>query len=246
MLRTIAAYCSPSPPNCCLIYRNIEYEGCERLRHEILVQLHERQQHTGLPVKPEFVKLTTSIQSKLDQFRKDVGHLKVVLDNAITWETSPEEELQRRRIAWDKLSSQLREIETNYTKSTRSNYLPVRETSPWQNAGSAAGAGAAPARPTDAAALKKARVEIMEQQNRGLEVLSASISRQRDLAMQLGNEVEDQNNILGDMSNTMDRVESGVQRETSNIGLVSRSDSTWGYWLVIIGLFVAIVVVIFV
>lgn len=216
------------------------------------MQLHERQQHTGLPVKPEFVKLTSSIQSKLDQFRKDVGHLKVVLDNAITWETSPEDELQRRRIAWDKLSSQLREIETNFTKSTRSNYLPARGRSPhsvWQNAGSTASAEeaqAAPKRPNDAAALRQARIEIEEQQNRGLDALSASLSRQRELATQLGNEVEDQNNLLDNLSNTMDRVESGVQRETSNIGQVNRRDSTWGYWLVIIALFVAIIVVLFV
>jgi len=44
----------------------------------------------------------------------------------------------------------------------------------------------------------------------------------------------------------MDRVETGVQRETQSIGQVNRRDSTWGYWLVIIALFVAIIVVVFV
>ncbi|XP_022227273.1 syntaxin-8 [Drosophila obscura] len=222
---------------------DIEYEGCERLRHQLLVQLHQRQQLGQQPKEKEYIRLTDSIKAGLDQLGKDVKHLKVVLENAVTWETSPEEELQQRRIDWDKLTSQLREINQKFTNSSRSNVLAASSGSAWQEQGSPPTPRETP---IDVETLKLRQAEMLENQNRGLDALSATISRQRNLATQLGNEVEDQNNILDNLANAMDRVETGVQQETHSIGQVNRRDSTWGYWLVIIALFVAILVVVFV
>ncbi|EDV40460.1 uncharacterized protein Dana_GF10519 [Drosophila ananassae] len=220
---------------------DIEYEGCERLRHQLLVHLNQRQQLN--PKDAKYLQLTASVKSGLEQLGKDVNHLKVVLDNAVTWETSPEEELQQRRIDFDRLTFQLREINEKFVNSSRSNVLAaspgVSSPSVWQDQGS----GNAP---MDVDTLKLRQAEMLENQNRGLDALSATLSRQRVLATQLGNEVEDQNNILDNLADAMDRVENGVQRETQSIGQVNRRDSTWGYWLVIIALFVAIIVVIFV
>ncbi|EDW94827.1 syntaxin-8 [Drosophila yakuba] len=223
---------------------DIEYEGCERLRHQLLVYLNQRQQLNQKA--SSYVQLSSSIQTGIEQLAKDVKHLKVVLDNAITWETSPEEELQQRRIDWDRLTSQLREIREKFANSTRSNVLATSG-SAWQDQDLLPGQSN-PSRNTalDVEALKQRKTEMLAQQNEGLEVLSATLSRQRQLATQLGNEVEDQNNILDNLANAMDRVETGVQRETQSIGQVNRRDSTWGYWLVIIALFVAIIVVVFV
>ena len=47
--------------------------------------------------------------------------------------------------------------------------------------------------PNDVESLKQHQIEVMEQQKRGLDVLSQTISRQRALASQLGNEVHEQN-----------------------------------------------------
>lgn len=46
---------------------------------------------------------------------------------------------------------------------------------------------------SDVEALKQHQIAILEQQNHGLDILSQTISRQRALATQLGQEVEDQN-----------------------------------------------------
>ncbi|KAH8304901.1 hypothetical protein KR018_001555 [Drosophila ironensis] len=219
---------------------DIEYEGCERLHHQILVHLNQRQQLT--PQDPKYVHLTSNIKSALEQLTKDVQHLRVVLDNAITWETVSEEELQERRVDFDRLSSQLRSVNEKFdlSRGPTSSSGATASSSVWQ--------GANPVRevPTDVASLKQRQAELVQQQNQGLDILSSTLSRQREQALRLGNEVEDQNNILDNLSSAMDRVETGVQQETRNIGLVSRRDSTWGYWLVIISLFIAIVVVIFV
>ncbi|XP_017081001.1 syntaxin-8 [Drosophila eugracilis] len=223
---------------------DIEYEGCERLRHQLLVHLNQRQQPSTRA--SQYVQLTSSIKSGLEQLAKDMKHLKVVLDNAITWETSPEEELQQRRIDYDRLNSQLREIREKFANSTRSNdQTTTASGSAWQDQDLVPSQSSS-STALDVEALKQRKIEMLEQQNQGLEVLSATLSRQRQLATQLGNEVEDQNNILDNLANAMDRVETGVQRETQSIGQVNRRDSTWGYWLVIIALFVAIIIVVFV
>ncbi|EDW41776.1 syntaxin-8 [Drosophila sechellia] len=223
---------------------DIEYEGCERLRHQLLVYLNQRQQLNQKT--SQFVQLTSSIQTGIEQLSKDVKHLKVVLDNAITWETSTEEELQQRRIDWDRLTSQLHEIREKFANSSRSN-VPAASVSAWQDQDLGPGhSNSSRNTALDVEALKQKKTEMLAQQNEGLEVLSATLSRQRQMATQLGNEVENHNNILDNLANAMDRVETGVQRETQSIGQVNRRDSTCGYWLVIIALFVAIIVVIFV
>lgn len=209
------------------------------MRHAILVQLNDRRLLEANPTSKEYVKLTSSIGSGLEQFRKNLNRLGAVLNTVMTWETSPENELQKRRISFDQLTTHLREIEFKFTTTTRANQLAQFSGSVWQNAGETA---AAPSRPTDVESLKRMQAEILEEQNRGLEALSRTIGRQRDMAIVVGNEVETQNNILDNLSNRMDRVDNGLQRETQSIGQVNRTDSTWGYWLVIIGLFVAIIV----
>jgi syntaxin 8 len=69
------------------------------------------------------------------------------------------------------------------------------------------------------------------------------IARQKKLAMRIGNEIEDQNEIIDNIAVQMDHTSDRVNSETRNVESVSARDSTWGYWIVIISLFVAIIVV---
>jgi len=49
---------------------------------------------------------------------------------------------------------------------------------------------------SDVNILKQRQIDLLEQQNQGLDLLSNTISRQRSLATQLGQEVEDQHGNL--------------------------------------------------
>lgn len=49
--------------------------------------------------------------------------------------------------------------------------------------------------------------------------------------------------ILDNLANTMERVDSRVNVETGHIGQISRQDNTCGYWITILILFIAIVIV---
>lgn len=73
--------------------------------------------------------------------------------------------------------------------------------------------------------------------------MSRVISRQKELAIQIGDEVDIQNDIIDDLGNAMEHTDSRVNSEIRHIGLVDRKDKTCGYYMVIGILFVAIVVV---
>lgn len=76
--------------------------------------------------------------------------------------------------------------------------------------------------------IRDTQIRIMEEQNRGLDVLSQTISRQRELASRLGNEVVDQNHILDNIADNMDRLDGRVTQETDRIAVITRQDKTWG------------------
>lgn len=51
--------------------------------------------------------------------------------------------------------------------------------------------------------------------------------------------------IIDDLADDMERTDMRINSETRHVGVVTQKDSTWGYWLTIIILFVAIVIIAF-
>lgn len=91
--------------------------------------------------------------------------------------------------------------------------------------------------------LRSEQTQILKEQDKGLENLSQVISRQKKLAMRIGTEIEDQNEIIDTIAVQMDHTSGRVDSETRHVEQVSAKDSTWSYWVVIICLFVAIILV---
>lgn len=91
--------------------------------------------------------------------------------------------------------------------------------------------------------LRTEQTQILKEQDQGLENLSQVIARQKKLAMKIGTEIEDQNDIIDNIAVQMDHTSDRVNSETRHVETVSAKDSTWSYWIIIISLFVAIIVV---
>lgn len=114
--------------------------------------------------------------------------------------------------------------------------------------------------------LRRQQTKILEDQNEGLEQLSKVIARQKNLALRIGDEVEVQNgiildywkingffflnsnilsfaDILDDIAVSMENTDSRVHSETRHIGVITDGGSTKGYWITIILLFIAILIV---
>lgn len=95
----------------------------------------------------------------------------------------------------------------------------------------------------DVETLRNDQTQILKEQDKGLENLSQVIARQKNMAIRIGNEIEDQNDIIDNIAVQMDNTVQRVNSETRHVETVSAKDSTWSYWLVIISLFVCIIVV---
>ncbi|XP_073840110.1 syntaxin 8 [Musca autumnalis] len=218
-----------------------EYESCSRLNHTLLTQLNQRD--GKIHSSPDYNRLTLSIQVGIKQFDRELQQLKFELSESSRNKSITFEEIERRQRLLDTLQSQRQILQNKYTDSTRSDRSALLDSN-WPSSSAAGTSNEDAAAIIDVERLKQAQIDMIEQQNQGLETLSQTLARQRALATQLGEEVEDQNDILDNLANNIERVDTGVNRETRSISLINRSDSnTCGYWIVIIVLFVAIVIV---
>ncbi|XP_037819257.1 syntaxin-8 [Lucilia sericata] len=222
-----------------------EFESCKRLSNTLLSQLNQRdgKQH----LSAEYNRFTTAIQVGLRQHDRELQQLRFKLNEAEKNKTLSAEELVQRKRLLDTLQTQRQNLQRKYTNTANNDRAALLE-NPSSSAAAAASGEDSDAAPIidahDIQTLKQQQISMLEEQNRGLDTLSQTLSRQRQLATQLGQEVEDQNDILDNLANTIERVETGVSIETRNIGLVNRRDSsTWGYWVIIFTLMVIITVV---
>ncbi|XP_037938377.1 syntaxin-8 [Teleopsis dalmanni] len=197
-----------------------EYDACIRLNDKIATELNQRTS-TDLQAS-EYQNLSASIQVGLKQFANELQQLKYKLDVAAKNRSITFENIESRQTQVDTLQSQLQQLQAKVAKTS------IQHNS---RHGSSQPAVIASNGIED---LRQKQIQILEDQNRGLESLSQTISRQRELATQLGLEVEDQNDILDNLANTMDNVDTRVHIETSNIGELNRRENTCGYWIAIV------------
>lgn len=71
------------------------------------------------------------------------------------------------------------------------------------------------------------------------------IVRQKRIAQTIGGEVEVQNELLDDIGDGMDQTTQRLLDTTRTVTRVGQSDRTCKYWIIILVLFVAIVIVSF-
>lgn len=91
--------------------------------------------------------------------------------------------------------------------------------------------------------LKVQKLRLLQEQDEGLEALSKVISRQKEIANTINNEVDHQNEIIDDLADHMDRTDQRLITGTRQVGIIDRKDRTCGYWVVILLLFISIITV---
>jgi syntaxin 8 len=91
--------------------------------------------------------------------------------------------------------------------------------------------------------LRSDQRKMLGEQEQGLESLAQIISRQKNIATTISNEVDLHNEILDDLGTHMDTTDSRIRTETQHITVVETKDKTCIYWVIIILLFLSIIVV---
>ncbi|XP_065221475.1 syntaxin-8 [Planococcus citri] len=236
-----------------------EYDMCEKLHRDILDLLNKRS--VELKTSDDYARLSSSIRIRLKQFDVEVEQLSHKLREATMSRAITLDEAERRERLTENLRTKSIHMQRRFndrdtmSKTNRSELLDDRygfsnnklskvENSGWSSVGD--DDAILPENPTmaDMAQLRLQQRSMMEEQDAGLEELSKTISRQKNIAIKIGDEVNVHNDILDDISDRMERTVTGLQRGTDQINVFSRKEATCGYWIIIILLFIAIVVVI--
>ncbi|XP_039284208.1 syntaxin-8-like isoform X2 [Nilaparvata lugens] len=242
-----------------------EFDTCENLYRDIVEQLNTRA--TEHRTSDKYAQISASVRFRMKQYATEVQQLKLKLEQASA-SSLTKEEAERRLRQVELLQS--RNIQLLQRFNDRTSQSEARDS--LLSRGTAGAAGPArssvfadlgttswgddddddplPSEPllpiTSTVSINSLRANqqrMLEDQDKGLEVLSQTISRQKNIAITIGNEVDLHNEILDDVSERMDRVNTTIQRETSHIKVITLKDNTCGYWMVIIILFIAIIVV---
>jgi len=227
-----------------------EHDACERLSRDIKSQIVSRNREARLST--EYTKLSGGIRFKLKQFTSQLEQLTKTLNESSAQGKVTLQEAERRQRQIEVLQSKLIHLQTQFTNApSQESREQLFRSSPYVASGSKLwddyDDDDAPIQPvgnhTSVHDLRRQQTRILEDQNEGLEQLSKVISRQKHLALRIGDEVEVQNDILDDIAVSMENTDSRVNVETRHIGLITDGGSTKSYWFVIIMLFVAILIV---
>lgn len=164
------------------------------------------------------------------------------------------DELERRQRNLEKLQSQhfllnkeFNELAGNQTTIASSIIRPMRG-SIWEDDNGAGSSSSARSHTVgeEAAGHEFRREEIIRNQNEGLENLSKIIARQKNIALKISEEVTEQDEILDDIAVQMENTDGRINRGTQDIEAFTQKDSSVCLWFIILGLFIAIVIVWFI
>lgn len=237
-------------------FRVTESQAVERTLFEIQTQIGQlRDGSSGLPHSHSKTELSKKIRLRLSQASGELNALVKKLDdnkgNPIT-----RDELERRHRNLEKHQSQ------HFLLNKEFNALAGQSTiagsiirppggSLWDDYDEAGAGGSSTSRsrddePTDGAHNTLRREDMIRNQNEGLENLSKIISRQKSIALKISEEVNEQDEILDDIAVQLESTDGRINRGTQAIEAFTQKDSSMVLWCIILGLFVAIIIVWFV
>lgn len=215
----------------------LEYESCEKLSRDIMEQLTARQR---LPRTTEkFTQISAHIRLRLKQYTNEVKQLTQKLNVGTETDILTSAEAERRSRQIELLKSKGYQMEKLFNEQLTQKQMEERTSL----MGPSSSFRDEDIEKQSVDEIRRGQKRIIEEQDEGLDNLHKIISRQKDIAHTISNEVDFHHEILDDLGEHMDRTGIRVQKETQHINIVERKDNTCIYWVFIILLFFSIVVV---
>ncbi|CAL8274638.1 unnamed protein product [Gadus morhua 'NCC'] len=226
------------------------YDATCRLAQDIAENIHERsrlQRTGGNPAK-----INMTLRASLQKLKQNISQLKESLLRASSSRRIMQSEADRRQNLVDDLVTREKHLNATFRGEVKEE--PSRTTL-MSGAGGAGGGGGGGAvnpwlvneseetRGLSFREIKQQQHSIMEAQDAGLDALAAVISRQKMMGREIGNELEEQNEIIDDLSHLVDKTDDRIRNETRRVKLVETKSASCGMLVVIVLLLIAIVVV---
>ncbi|KAK2188893.1 hypothetical protein NP493_120g01015 [Ridgeia piscesae] len=223
---------------------SIKYDACAQLGQGIMERLNERNQETR--GSTAHTKLSALIRSSIQKFSAEVNKLREDLIAVTVQHRLLPRESERRQAMLDQLITKEKQIGQAF-RNERPTDFEQRSAliggpigfgdDPWSSEQVEGASG------YSVDDIRQQQRQAIREQDDGLEALSSVIGRQKQMALDLGNEVDDQNVLIDDIMDHTDRTDQRLIKETRHISIVDRKSNTCWLWVTVILLFVAIVVI---
>ncbi|XP_078242038.1 syntaxin-8 isoform X9 [Pogona vitticeps] len=191
--------------------------------------------------------LNVAIRSLLQNLKEKTDRLKDLLFHSVSTRQITQLEGDRRQNLVDELLTRHRQLQASFKNEgtepdvIRSSLMAggVRQgvTNPWlvEEPEETRGLGFHE--------IQQQQKRIIEEQDAGLDALSSILSRQKQMGQEIGNELEEQNEIIDDLANLVENTDDKLRNQTRRVMMVEKKSTSCGMIVVIVLLLIAIVVV---
>ncbi|XP_044045736.1 syntaxin-8 isoform X2 [Siniperca chuatsi] len=191
-----------------------------------------------------------TLRASLQKLKQSIAQLKDGLLRASSTRRIMQSEADRRQNLIDDLLTREKQLNSTF-KGDITEPEPSRSTLMAEGAGASRGVAANPwlineteeTRGLTFEEIKQQQQQIIEAQDSGLDALAAVISRQKIMGQEIGNELDEQNEIIDDLSHLVDKTDDRIRNETRRVKLVETKSASCGMLVVIVLLLIAIVVI---
>ncbi|XP_004065726.1 syntaxin-8 [Oryzias latipes] len=224
------------------------YDATCRLAQEIAENIHERnrQQRTG--GNPSKINMT--LRASLQKLKQNNAQLKDSLLRTSSSRRIMQAEADRRQNLVDDLLTREKQLNASF----RGDVTEPETTRSTLMAGGAAASGGSGGNPwlineseetrgLTFGEIKQQQQKIIEVQDAGLDALAAVISRQKIMGQDIGNELDEQNEIIDDLAHLVDKTDNRIRNETRRVKLVETKSASCWMLVVIVLLLIAIIVI---
>jgi len=239
------------------------FDAAERHHRSVLAEIGDRSRLTRSSIA--YSQATQRVRSMVSQLGTEVQGLKTALANSSVRLTN--HELNRRRDQLESLTRKYHAAKDQVSEPTsglasRNKLLEDLGTSGWgatpSEGFSVIGESSKKTLPVrtgvreterslgvETRQVKEEQQRLLDEQDAGLDVLADIIRRQKGMGQDIFNEVTQQNDLIDEIDDRVENVNQRLIDTTSSVRVVSKKDRTCGYWIVILLLAIAIIVVLF-
>jgi syntaxin 8 len=225
----------------------LSYDVCAQLGQDIMESIRERNKQPK--TSTTFAKKSATVRVQMTKYDRDLAKLREDLTKCAIQHKITQRECDRRSNMLDDLVTKQKQIDLAFKNEdqrsvTRSSLFSGSAfADDWGHSNTNAAGVSGYDNDLGLDQIRIQQRQMIEEQDQGLDALSRVVTRQKQIAIDIGNEVTDQNEILDDINDHMDHTNTRLLREKHHIKIVDRKSGTCWMWIVIVLLAVAIIVI---
>lgn len=222
------------------------YDATCRLAQEIAENIHERNRQQRTDGNP--AKINMTLRASLQRLKQQITQLRESLLRATSARHIMQSEADRRQNLVDDLLTREKQLQATFKNDGTE---PEFSRSSLMTGGGGQGGSSNPwlmdepeeTRGLGFTEIKQQQQRIIEAQDAGLDALASVLSRQKQMGQEIGNELDEHNEIIDDLAHLVDKTDNRIRNETRRVKLVEKKSASCGMLVVIVLLLIAIVVV---